>query len=218
MSLNNIIRSIDELNNYPAVILMYQSGASGEFLASAFAEAIPAFARGPYNTYANGTAISYGDFLGHALKSGYTTIDVDTVIANANFYLDRVAGARHIILAHPASSNFIKCHLPSLPVIEISTVTPKSNEFASLAAFKKIPKEWANPLGTVARRRTRASVSGHTAEKHLLVEWEDLFLTQREHIFKQVTGFLNESGDFIKFNDLVTDYLQRNQEILDAIQ
>jgi hypothetical protein len=62
-----MINSVEELNQQPAVILLYPSGASGEFIAGALSESLLGFAKTQIE-FENINRVKYLDFLGRSLN------------------------------------------------------------------------------------------------------------------------------------------------------
>ena len=98
-------------------------------------------------------------------------------------------------------------------MVEIVVHKPKSKIFRRLAANAKIPKEFLVPGRTYDYDSYPAESSYH-AKKHTRIEWEDIILNSPEEQFLRITEFLNVVGDTVIFKQLVTDYCQRNQELL----
>jgi hypothetical protein len=211
-----MINSVEELNSQPAVILFYPSGSSGEFIAQALSESIPAFAKTTAH-WENTSRVIYSDFLGRSLNSGDKIIDPNKVIARANDYLENASPGYRIILAHPhtATSKFITEYLPDIPIIEITLFNNKSRRFSKAAAENKIPA--AAVVGQNINYDTRPSVSGFRTKFQLFVEWEALLLTHCEYEFDRITEFLSVTGDYDHFNQMVAEYLERNRELIEAI-
>jgi hypothetical protein len=208
-----MLNSIEEINNYPAVILMYPSGASGEFIAQALSDSIDSFAK-TSSHWENNSRVIYSDFLGRSLNSGDLVIDLDKVISRANWFLELSTPGMAVILAHSevTTKNFIPKYLPNLPVVEIVVHCPKSKLFRKLAANAKIPR-----LNKKYDYDSDPAESSYHATKHIRIEWEDIILTNSQLEFKKITEFLNVIGDPNNFVQLVTDYRQRNQEIINLL-
>ena len=104
-----MLNSIEDLNNYPAVIILYPSGASGEFIAQALSESIDSIAK-THSHWENNNRVIYADFLGRSLNSGDRIIELDKVIDRANWFLETATPGLSIILAHPEQPtlDFIK--------------------------------------------------------------------------------------------------------------
>lgn len=196
---------------------MYPSGASGEFIAQALSNSIDSFAKTPSH-WENDNRVIYADLLGRSLNSGDLVIDIDKVISRANWFLELATPGQAVILAHSEATtkNFIPKYLPDLPVVEIVIHQPKSKMFRRLAANAKIPKEFLVPGRTYDYDSYPAESSYH-AKKHIRIEWEDIILNNPEEQFLKITEFLNVIGDSTNFNQLVTDYCQRNQTILEEL-
>ena len=211
-----MINSVAELNSQPAVILLYPSGASGEFIAQALSESIPAFAKTEAH-WENTSRVIYSDFLGRSLNSGDKIIDPEKTVARANSYLETATTGHKIILAHPhtATGKFITEYLPDIPIVEVTIFNDRSRRFSKAAAENKIPA--VAVAGQTINYDTRPAVSSLRTRFQLYVEWENLLLTHSEYEFNRITEFLSVTGDSEHFKQMVKEYLERNRELIEAL-
>lgn len=196
---------------------MYPSGASGEFIAQALSNSIDSFAKTPSH-WENNNRVIYSDFLGRSLNSGDITIELDKVVSRANWFLELSTPGTAVIIAHSenVTKNFIQQYLPDLPVVEIVIHQRKSRVFRKIAATTKIPKNF-KVQGKIYDYDSYPAESSYCARQHLRIEWENIILTSPQVEFKKITNFLNTIGDANHFEQLVLDYCQRNQEIIDLL-
>jgi hypothetical protein len=205
--------TVDELNNCPASIIVYPSGASGEFIAWALGQSVPAIA--DINAeWENNNRIIYMDFLGRNLNSGFDELNPQAILDCANRFVSRVTSDFYLIIAHPTDSSlaFIQQHLSNLPMIEITLKDPYSMEFSKRAAVGKIHK------GTTANTyQDRPGTISYCAQRHLQVEWKDIILTNPRQEFERILKFLGLQGSADRFAFLVDDYVSRNQKYLNEV-
>jgi hypothetical protein len=212
-----MINSVEELNQQPAVILLYPSGASGEFVAGALSESIPDFAKTQIE-FENINRVKYLDFLGRSLNSGDDPLDHQLIVDRANIFLNQCTPGQYLILAHgdrPAV-DFIHAYLSCIPVIEIVIHKAKSKLFRQLAATEKIPKEFKRANRDYDYSKMPSSTR-ETFHRHITVEWEDLLLTNTDQEYAKIVQFLNTSGSVDVFKTLLSEYLIRNQDYITQI-
>jgi hypothetical protein len=206
------IKSLEDLNKQPAFIILYSSGASGEFLAVALTDSITTIAQPEVSTCDSGRTI-YREFFAHELKKGTWGINETELIYRANIARNLFKGEHYIILAHPRgdSLEFLKKYLTNIPLIEITMNNPVSYKFSARAAVAKIqsgtPLEYYN---------LRPPVSGYQHPKHLQVEWSDLILAHPGKTFDRIQNFIGLTGDRSIFEQRVTEYCERNQDLIKA--
>jgi hypothetical protein len=207
-----MLNSIEDINNYPAVIILYPSGASGEFIAQALSESIYSIAK-THSHWENNNRVIYADFLGRSLNSGDRIIELDKVIGRANWFLETATPGLSIILAHPEQPtlDFIKKYIPQIPVIEIVLYQLNSKIFRKIAASNKIPRTVKHNPDVYDRDPPS---SGYTSLAQLHIEWEDIILINPQEQFLKICKFLNVEGEVENFNQLIIDYQQRNYEII----
>jgi hypothetical protein len=223
-----MISSITELENYSTVILLYYTGSSGEFVASALSQCINEFAS-PSSAWLGKNRVTFADALGKTLNGGWHTIQVDDAVRRFNEYMESKSSSdTHLILAHPdnASINFIKKYLNFVPVIEITTQRQLSRKFRELAQSKVSYSDFVNGgdnqlFDNLSKEQyiTKTSTIHNTpkhyrATRHLCVEWEKLLVTDVESTFNSIINFLNCTGSNEQFKKLAKEYLDRNQDIL----
>lgn len=212
-----MINFIEELNQQSAVILLYPSGASGEFIATSLSESIPSFTKTQIE-FENVNRVKYLDFLGRSLNSGDNLLNHNLIVKRANVFLDQCIPGTHLILAHgdQPAIDFIHNYLSSIPVIEIVVHKARSKLFRHLAATEKIPKEFKRPGKNYDYINMRPS-TGETFHKHITVEWEDLLLSNTNQEYAKIVKFLGTSGSIEVFNTLLADYLIRNQNYISQV-
>lgn len=207
-----MLSKVNDLENYPAAIIVYPSGASGEFIAWALGKSIPQIAKVDAK-WEDDNRVIYMDFLGRNLNSGLEQLDNQKIIDHANNFILRTSGNFYLIIAHPTESslNFIQQYLPKLPLIEITLLDPYSMEFSKRAAVGKIHKGTTNNT-----YKDRQGAMSYCAQQHLRVEWKDIILSNTIQEFDRITNFLGLEGSADNFVELVNDYVKRNQEYLNA--
>lgn len=205
-----MLNSVSDLEKYKAAIIVYPSGASGEFLAWALGQCIPQIASVDAH-WEDNNRIIYMDFLGRNLNSGFDELDHQQIVDFANSFISNSNGDFYLIIAHPTDSTmeFIQQHLPAFPLIEITVLDPYSMAFSKRAAVGKIHKG-----KTTNTYKDRPGEISYRATQHLQVEWKDMILSNPAHEFKRITNFLGLDGSAERFVELVNDYVNRNQEYL----
>ena len=203
-----MLTSIKEISNYPVVILLYKPGSSGEFLSYALTESINQFTK-MTTLWENNNRCIVQDYFGRTLLFGPITEDILLPRINLFFEMSKSKGVRHMGLSHhnPHQIDFIKNYGATWPVIEITALQPISIKFRQLAGTSKIPKEYQ--LGPINKNEkiTTALDMGFNPGHHLQIEWSELFLTDiRTTYFK-----------ILKFLDIVNDYVNKNQNLIQSV-
>jgi len=230
-----MIQSVENLKCYPLVILMYRTGSSGEFIAGALTQSIPAFTKTQEEWIGTGRK-NFADALGKTLNGGWQHIVNEDVVERFNWYLKDNPSQQHLLhlaLSHldQSSLDFIQQYLNHAPIIEITTHNPISIKFKNLAR-KKVSYENYITAGdkamfgqtkeqyeqTLNSTLSPNSVSSYRAHQHIYVEWENLMMSDTEKSFDYICNFLNCSGSVDCFKSLVKKYIDRNRYILDQIQ
>ena len=231
-----MINSLDDLKNYSLVIVLYSTGASGEFLASALTQSIPAFAK-TCDQWISKNRKTFADALGKTLNGGWHHINNQDVVQRFNSYLEQSnseSDSKHLILSHPdrASLEFIQKYLCHVPTIEIVTKNLVSIKFRNISRNKVSYKDYitggnnqhnnALDLEQYKSFQNDSTVDpkhvDYCAQQHLKVEWEHLMITDTEKTFDEICEFLNCKGSIKIFRTMVEEYLDRNQDILNQIQ
>lgn len=230
-----MIQTIDELDQQNLAILLYSTGASGEFIASAMIQSIPVFAK-TQESWISPNRKTFADALGKTLNGGWHYINNSDVVRRFNEYLthcDSQPTSKHLILSHPdsASIRFIQQYLPSTPVIEITTRTARSIKFRNLSRNKVNYQDYVTGGDNATNQALSPEqyqkfqndssldprASGYSALQHLYLEWEKLLITDTTLSFAQLCDFLQCQGSVDTFVSMTQEYLDRNQDILDQI-
>lgn len=232
-----MINSVDDLKKYSLVVMLYSTGASGEFIASALVQSISAFAK-THDRWISENRKTFADALGKTLNGGWHDINNTDVIQRFNSYLEQSnaeSDSKHMILAHPdpASLEFIKSYLNQVPVIEIVTRDPVSIKFRNISRNKvsyldyitggdnKNNHNILTPEQYKSFQNDLTLNPGHInyrAQQHLSVEWQHLMITDTVKTFNKICEFLDCKGSVEIFRTMVEEYLDRNQDILNQIQ
>lgn len=231
-----MINSVDDLKQYSLVLVLYSTGASGEFIASALTQSIPEFAR-TREQWISHNRKTFADALGKTLNGGWHDINNQDVVQRFNLYLSQINDtptAKHLTLAHPdpASLEFIQNYLSHVPTVEIVTNNPVSIKFRNISRGKVSYDDYVtggdnqhNQALTLEQYKSFQNDQtlnprsiDYRAQQHLDVEWQDLMLTDTTKTFNAICEFLNSEGSVKIFKNMVEEYLDRNQDILDQIQ
>jgi hypothetical protein len=205
------VTSLEELDSQPAFIILYPSGLSGEFLASALTDSIDSIAKPTVEHKETGRTV-YREFFNHALKNdSRICINTDELIYRVNVARNLFKGDHYVILAHPndMSIKFINQYLNNRPLIEITMNNLISRKFAAKAAIAKIQS--GVPLEGYLSRQP---VANYQHFRHLQIEWTDLILDRPGEIFDVVQHFVGLSGDRARFEQAVMAYRKRNQDLI----
>lgn len=206
-----MLSSPEELVDQPVVVVLYDAGASGEFVAHALSQSIEEFAKTGM-IWENEDRCKFKDFFGRSLNNGQI-ID-DLLISRINLYFENIVapGQWHMGMAHgqPEYLDFLQKYGLNWPVIELTTLHPVSKKFQLLARNKKLPGlEHAVPKKNFTSRDL-----GFKVPKHLQIEWRDLLLSDTKNTYSEITGFLGAHGDPDLFQTLIDDYVNKNQELI----
>lgn len=196
------------LEKVNALIIIYPSGASGEFLSAALSESFPCISNSNWH-WEDHCRCKFLDLFDRHLNSGFNIISTENVLNGVKKYLNQCRDPLllHIGLCHPhnASLQFVSENLPFVPVLEIVTLNQKSKNFRFVAANQKIKNKFVN-LSTVKNYNSCT----YQASKHLKIEWSDLFLDDVDGQFEKIEKFISHKGNVEKFKILIADYLDRN--------
>ena len=212
-----MIKTFNEIYNVPVVILMYPPGASGEFVACALSESIPAITRSTWHTE-NDHRYKYFDAFDRFLSTP-SKFDPDNFVNGMNLYFaqTRSVGEINLALAHPSTSGVTQLefekYFSSFPLLQITVKNKKSKEFAAHASQLKI----FNTEKRSSFVNTSTWITPSKFKNYLSVEWEDLFLNNTDQSFKMIEDFLNTTGSLQTFKMMINVYLSNNKLILDKI-
>jgi len=211
-----MLTSIKEISNHPVVILLYKAGSSGEFLSYALTQSINQFTK-MITVWENNRCIVQ-DYFGRSLLCGPITEDILLPRINLFFEMTNSKGMRHMGVSHhnPHQINFIKNYGATWPVIEITALTPISIKFRNLAGSIKIPKEYQKSTFNKNEKNTTALDMGFNPGDLLQIEWSELFLTDIRTTYFKILKFLDCNGDVDYFVDMVNDYINKNQNLIQS--
>lgn len=227
-----MIDCVEDLKKYSLIVLIYNTGSSGEFLGGALTSSISNFAKSKTSWIASDRRL-FEDALGKTLNGGWINIDNSAVVSRFNQYLENSqynADSLHLALAHPepASMEFIQQYLTHAPMIEITTTSVKSMQFRNMSRSKVSYEDFVNGGDSRSRNitaqdyqaylndsRLKTLSLSYRANKHLCIEWEQIMLANIQSSFDQICNFLSSNGDVELFKSQVKEYLERNQDILD---
>lgn len=212
-----VVENVDVLKNFNIMPLIYPGGASGEFLASALVQTMPRMTLTRHTWYSNNESrANFYDAFNKLLNGGHNIIDNEEIINEVNMFF--YVNGNHlrdfnIALVHPtprSSIEWLSKYLKDSHILEITTHKPRSKKFRTLAANAKISYPGRKPIDG-----SSYSSSWFFGSHHLQVEWEDLLLTDVEGQFRRMEEFFGNTGDFVLYKELVTDYVARNQSLID---
>jgi hypothetical protein len=214
MPLVEYIKSLEDLNDQSAFIILYRPGSSGEFLASALAESIDDITPPPTETKDNGSTI-YREFFGHELKNKNNILNSTELIYRANVALNAFKSNHYIILVHPKyfTLKFLTDYLNKRPLIEIVMNNQVSRKFAESSVLIKI----RNKLPAAQQKPVnyqQSIFSDYRHPLHLQIEWSDLILDRTSESFDLIQNFLGLTGNKEKFENCVAEYQERNRELI----
>jgi len=211
-----MLNSIKEISNHPVIVLLYKSGASGEFLSYALTESIDQFTKTTMS-WENTNRCIVQDYFGRSLLYGPITEDVLLPRINLFFKMSRYVGSKHMGLSHFEAHqlDFIKNYNTAWPVVEVTTLQPVSEKFQLLSRDSKISKKYISP-----NYNKNEKINGTTTDmgiklnRHLQIEWSDLFLTNTCATYSKILQFLDCTGNVDQFGIMVNDYVSRNQDLI----
>lgn len=211
------MKSIEELKDQSVAVLVYPSGASGEFLGYAITESFPAFTK-THQHWENVSRCKFFDYFDRCLTSGLDPVDANNVVRGINLYqskntlADISLGLCHI---DQPSLGFLRQWGNNLPTIEIVTRKHLSKSFRVLAEQSKIS------AADRAGKQTGSYDYEHSyyqCPDHLQIEWSDILLTDTVDAFEAIENFLGTTGSVGQFQSMVADYLKRNAKIFAELQ
>jgi hypothetical protein len=215
--------TIEMVKALPSVIILYPAGASGEFMAYALTNCV----KGTTPTqvhWEDGNRCKYFDLYDRCLNSGFDFITTDMVTESVDRFsqlLDRnINNTISFGLAHPRNSSlaFISQYLPNIPIIQIVINNMKSKMFITAAAQHKIHKNGIISVEDCKRATKYCNTNQYYGPNPIIrIEWEDMLLTNTRETFVAIEEFLNVTGDVTKFQELVDDYLEKNNNILSIL-
>jgi hypothetical protein len=209
-----MVSSLQQIAQDPVTVLLYKSGASGEFIGYALTQTIAEFTKTTM-TWEDHNRCKFQDYLGRTLTNGDITEDL--LCDRVNFYFDSACsiGTKHLALSHfrPEQLEFLKNHVAHWPVIEITTLHPVSERFQRLARSHKIHKQ-PHYQDTPLKINVTAAEHGFRPRRHLQVEWFDLVLSNCNKTYKSIVEFVEGTGDCRQFETMISDYVQRNQDLI----
>lgn len=213
-----MIDSLEQIQKYPIVLLVYYAGSSGEFLAHALNQSLDQMCN-TSSQWENSSRVKFADAFGRSFNGSNTVPTTDVIIKRFNQQLENYDSGTMIGLAHPSLEimNFLKCHFADFPVIEITSTNMSSKIFRCLARQKKI--EVAQPRYQSLRHEISCLPvsSGIDFLKHLRIEWSDIFLDRTAEQFQKIEKFLNTTGNLDLFVNMVKEYCDRNQDLISQI-
>lgn len=212
-----VISDINDLKDFNIMPLIYPGGASGEFFASALSQTMPRVTLSRSSFYDNiPNRVNFYDIFNKHLGGGHLDIDNETILDEVNMFYYVNSGTIkdfNIALVHPQPPGSISWLLENLRnsyTLEIITKNLRSRRFRTLATNMKV-----NFPDRPFIDGSRYVLSEFSGPHHLRLEWEELLLTDVEGQFRKVEEFLDDTGDFKLYKELVTEYVARNQSLID---
>lgn len=215
------IADLNAINNNNTIIVLYPSGASGEFLAGTIAMVFDGVHSSQLNEYSSETRYNYFDIFDRTLNSSSEFVNYRVVLDGVNNYLvTNDSDLKHLGLAHSVQEtvDFLGDYLSQCQVIEVVTGTQESKRFRIEAANSKIPKHQnftAAERAGFTQCATLFSASQCSMVSKLCVEWSDLFLYHTEATIERIEDFLKMKCDCGEFKNRIYDYLHRNQALIE---
>jgi hypothetical protein len=208
-----MISSLSQLNSLPVLLVMYESGSSGEFFASTLSQVFSEITKSP-NEYCAKDRVLFVDLLGRSLLTGDACqTDLDLVFERVNLYLNHQADCKdlHLVIAHPQQryKDFVLDNFPNWRSITIIHDTLLSQQFVQNSLMSK--------LGMKHRARLSAENMHWRDHNNLNIEWEELILGPADQVFDKIQDFIGYQGNFELFQQLRNEYLERNSELLNLI-
>jgi hypothetical protein len=206
-----MLNSMQELAHHSVVVVLYNSGASGEFVAHALSESIEEFSK-TVMIWENKNRCKFQDFFGRSLNNGQ--IVEDLLIKRINLYFENIVtpGPWHMGIAHgqPEYIDFLQKYGHNWPVIEITTLHPVSKKFQHLARNEKL-----SDLKTLIPKKNFTCLDmGFKVPNHLQIEWNDLLLADTKNTYNKIIEFLGAHGNPSRFQTMVDDYINKNQDLI----
>jgi hypothetical protein len=214
-----MLSSLHDINQYSGVTVIYLAGSSGEFFSYALARAFPAIAQfqnkfsGEVSTYSHADRVQFNDFFGRSLLTGNAVIDnQQLVLDRINWYLDYAepVDAMHIGIAHPHTEylDFLSKYCSSWKTITITINAPTSKRFCMLSRRSKLNSGWPD---SNSQRIHRAN-----GPLNLNLEWQDMILAPAHETVLRIENFLGIPGDHKTYENLLIEYVHRNQHLIDV--
>jgi hypothetical protein len=209
-----MINSIEDISQLSIVVVLYRAGLSGEFLSHALTQSIDNMTQTTH-FWENNNRCKYLDVFDRNLNSGFDTIDHHKLIQGVNLYLkqNKAGNTTHIATAHPhpSSIKFLQENLPLVPVIEVTARNILSKKFVAFATTSKIKHK---PTALLYNPLLVQDQSNCTFSRHLLVEWQDIIITDPAPTFDKISQFIGHSGNADNFCSYVADYRNRNADLI----
>lgn len=214
------VNDIHQLDELPVVLLAYESGSSGEFLAAALSKSFDGFYRARIE-WENDWRCLFQDAFGRALSRGDHEIDVGFMLRKFNHVLMDLdhQDQRFMVTMHPrpsASVDFVRQNLASRPMIKITCRERLSKQFRKLSCFYKLGSGDHDIVHRLDLEDEQGWVDRLT-NPGIEVEWRDIILDHPAREFERVQRLLGQTGDWDVFYAMLEDYLARNQKILQEI-
>lgn len=205
-----MVASLEDIKKYNIVFVLYPSGGSGEFLASALSTTVDNMAQPKFDWEA-GNRMKFNDCLGRSLNASPDEPPEQLVVDRFNIHLmntDTSDNRMSIALAHVhhLGVRYTLEHFSHAPIIEVTTNDRVSQKFRGLASWKKIGVKIYNAF--------MHKDCQQDYPRHLKVNWSDLFLTNTAHEYQRILDFLNATGNTEAFVDAVQEYCQRNEDLI----
>lgn len=211
--------SLEEISQHPVVVILYRSGASGEFVAHALSQTIDQFSK-TTTTWENEHRCKFQDYFGRTLNAG--DIDPQILSDRIDLYFENLVDRRqwHMGLSHCMQDymEFLSTVGRDWPVIEIVTQQPRSVFFQKLAIETKVhggelkQLDFQMPVTPLTSWQLK-----FRATRHIQIEWQDFILDRPQDSYQQVLEFLGGTGNTDQFVDMVNDYKKRNHELIEVI-
>jgi hypothetical protein len=213
-----MLTSLDQIIHYNGVIIKYIAGASGEFVGYSLSQSFDQIAKfdnkftNEQSHYVSDNRVRLHDFFGYSLLTGNACdIDHQLIIDRINWYLSHssLLDGLHVGVAHPHNKflNFISKFCKTWKTITITSEHPVSNNFCTLARQQKLKTNGPVP--------NYKNLFVDTGLDNINIEWYDIVMTPNNHTFHEIEKFLNITGNWAIFEQMRTDYVERNRDLID---
>jgi hypothetical protein len=214
-----MLSSLHDINQYNGVTVVYLAGSSGEFFSYALSCSFPGIAQfqnkfsGETSTYSHSDRVQFIDFFGRSLLAGDAcTQDHSVVISRINWYIEHAvpSNSMYLGIAHPHNDylNFLSQFCNSWKTITITINDPVSETFCKLSRQSKLNSSWPDYYNKNLNRCNDCH--------NLALEWKDIILAPAKQSFAVIENFLGIQGNRKIYENLLIDYVYRNQHLIDT--
>ena len=204
-----VIENFNDAQKLNVLVIAYEAGSSGEFLASALTSSFPCFSN--TNVIIDAGRYIFLDFFYRGFM-GNISITPEEIKRRINCYLTNLKTLNqwHIGLMHPNVDvqDFFSNHFPLYNTLLINSSHPVSNNFKELASCAKIPREF---------KKSRP-IRPFKFSKKIEFDWHSCLLGttyDKKIFFDSVSHLVNHDGNFLEFQKQCNSYVQKNRILID---